>query len=199
MLDHQAAEGLRVMVIGLSGSGKTRFATRLAAQAGIDQIELDLLNWRPGWHDRYRHEFGAFREDLEAAISAPAWVCAGGYTKVRPLIYARANALVWLDLPFQLVLRQVVGRSFYRALLKTPILNGNREAFTEWRRETHPIQIVWRNYDRKRAQFEAELASEAAAHLDVIRCKSRTDVALTLERLTDRHAAIQIGSSNRSC
>ena len=190
---------LRVLVIGVSGSGKTTFATHLAERTGLRQIEMDLINWRAGWHDRYRNEFDAFRADVESAIAEPEWVCAGAYTKVRSLIYARATTLVWLDLPFQLVLRQVVERSFSRALLKTDMLNGNRETFSRWLRPDHPIQIVWYHYHRKRAQFEAELNSQATAHVDVIRCRSRREIALTLERLTDRHAAIQIGFSNRSC
>lgn len=180
---------LRVLVIGLTGSGKTTFATKLAACIGIDRIELDLINWRAGWYDRSRNEPDAFRADVKAALAGPEWVCAGAYRKVRPAIYARANTLVWLDLPFHLVLRQVLGRSFARAVLKMDMLNGNRETFARWLRKDHPIQVVWDHYHRKRVQFEAELARPETAHLDCLRCKTRGEVAQALETLRTRHAS----------
>ncbi len=76
---------------------------------------------------------------------------AGGYSRPRPLTFERGNVVVWLDLPFETVLRQVVGRSFKRAALKTSQLNGNAESFGRWLDKGHPIRIVLENYYRKSA------------------------------------------------
>lgn len=179
----QGTSPLRVVVIGVSGSGKTSFATRLAKQLDLKQIELDLLNWRPNWHDRYVHEFEAFEADVLREISDPEWVLAGGYSKVRAMIFARANTVVWLDLPKTLVLRQVIWRSIRRAVSRKPILNGNYESFLRWFNTGHPIQIVWRHYARKTQTYKAQLAAPDAAHLRVFQCKSRADVEETLRSL----------------
>ncbi|MFN8732438.1 MAG: AAA family ATPase [Hyphomonadaceae bacterium] len=69
--------GLRVLVIGTSGSGKSTFAERLAREAGIAHLELDQMNWRPGWYDRSTEEPEAFLADVAAATSASEWVLAG--------------------------------------------------------------------------------------------------------------------------
>ena len=175
---------LRVVIVGCSGSGKTTFATRLAQALDVPQIELDLLNWRPGWYDRYVNEFDAFQADLAKEISSENWVLAGGYTRVRSMIFERATVVVWLDLPKFLVFRQVFFRSLMRAVDGKPILNGNRERFTQWFvNKGHPIQIVLFQFARKRAKIEAQLGDEVAAHLIQVRCQSRRDVADALTTL----------------
>ena len=184
------AQPLRVVVIGMSGSGKTTFATHLASATGLPHLELDLINWRANWYNRYVEDFEAFAADVEAATSGDNWVLAGNYTRVRARLMARANVVVWLDLPKPMVLRQVFSRSIIRAVDKKPILNGNRERFIQWVKKDHPIQIVWRNYERKRAAFEAELSNEDASHLTLYRCRSRRQVSDVLQTLK-LHAARQ--------
>jgi hypothetical protein len=39
----------RVLVIGSSGAGKTRFAQALARRLDCRQVELDERFWEPGW------------------------------------------------------------------------------------------------------------------------------------------------------
>ena len=190
-----ASSDPRVSVIGISGSGKTTFAERLAGRLHAPLHELDLINWRPGWYDRYVREFDAFRADVEAAAAGDTWVFSGGYSKVRPLIWGRATHVVWLDLPFPVVLRQVVGRSWSRAIDRTPILNGNTESFSRWIDKGHPIQLVVRNFNRKRAQFEAMVADPAYAHLQVFRCRSHAEAEAAAARFTALAATPQAALS----
>lgn len=58
--------GRRVLVIGTSGSGKSSFATRLAA-AGLAHLELVLINWPAGRHDRSLRKPAAVLADVDAA------------------------------------------------------------------------------------------------------------------------------------
>ena len=48
-MPHESLRGSRIAVIGNSGSGKSTLARTLSARLGIPHIELDALNWQPGW------------------------------------------------------------------------------------------------------------------------------------------------------
>lgn len=175
---------LRIAVLGISGAGKSRFAGLLSKATGMARIELDTICWRANWYDRYHKEFNAFRADVEAEISQESWVLAGGYTKIRPLILARATTVVVLELPKWRVLQQVLVRSLHRAITRTPIHNGNRESVRRWFSRGHPIQIVLRNYRRKYAEFARTLDHPENAHLTILHCRSRQDVDAALRQLT---------------
>ena len=44
---------MRIVVVGISGAGKTTLAHRIAAL--LTHIELDAINWQSGWRDLTRH------------------------------------------------------------------------------------------------------------------------------------------------
>lgn len=177
---------LKVCVIGISGSGKTTFATRLAEETQISHHELDLMNWRSNWYDRSKLDTEAFKQDVIAAVAGDNWVIAGGYRLVRPIIFSNAKTVVWIDLPFYLTLYQVFKRSLKRAVDKAPILNGNRENFARWFSKGHPLYFVLFKFKKKRRDFERLLAQPEWEHLEVIRCKNRRQVELTLRELSKR-------------
>ena len=56
----------RVHVIGTSGSGKTTVAGAIADKLGIRHIELDAINWQPGWTELPKDQFyERVREETE--------------------------------------------------------------------------------------------------------------------------------------
>jgi adenylate kinase family enzyme len=89
---------MRVIVIGTSGAGKTTFARRAAARLGLRHIELDAVNWQPGWRDLDRHETAEFVRRVTATIQDEAWVADGNYGSVRDILWRRATHLVVLRL-----------------------------------------------------------------------------------------------------
>jgi adenylate kinase family enzyme len=175
---------MRVAVVGTSGSGKSTFARRLAEARGIAFHELDLINWRPGWRSRSEREPEAFIADVDAATSLPEWTIAGGYSKVRALIWSRATYLVWLDLPRSLIMRQVIRRSLQRAASGEDVFPGCREDWTRLLTAEHPIRWAWDTYHRRKAQFSAMLAEPGFRHLTVIRPTSRAEVEASLRALS---------------
>jgi adenylate kinase family enzyme len=90
-------------VVGNSGSGKSTLATRLAAAIGVPHLELDSVFHQPDWTPLRTDEF---RQAIGAAVAGDCWVMDGNYSAVRPLIWARADTVVWLDLPRRTVMRQ---------------------------------------------------------------------------------------------
>ena len=67
----------RVLVMGSSGSGKSRFALRLSDITGIPMVSLDALFWKPGWTPSDAAEFEARATE---AAHQPRWIMDGNYT-----------------------------------------------------------------------------------------------------------------------
>jgi hypothetical protein len=98
------------------------------------------------------------------------------YAAVRPLLLARADLLVWLDLPRAQVLQQVVRRTVRRRLQRTQLWNGNVEP-PFWTILTEPDHIVrwaWTSHAGTRPRVEA--AQRSRPELPVVRLRSRSDV-----------------------
>ena len=174
---------MRVAVVGTSGSGKTTFAGRLATVAGLRSIELDVLNWGPGWFDRSKQTPDAFVQSVDEATRGDDWVIAGGYGIVRPLVLSRASDVVWLDLPRARVMQQVIGRSLKRALTRDEVFPGCREDFRKLFTHDHPVRWAWTTHHRRRTQFAAMFADPAYAHARILRCGTRGEVKAAFTRL----------------
>jgi adenylate kinase family enzyme len=86
----------RVSVVGNSGSGKTRLGRMLAERLGVPFVELDAIFHQAGWQPLPPEEF---RARVEAAAAGDGWVIDGNYSTVRDLVWARADTVVWFDLP----------------------------------------------------------------------------------------------------
>lgn len=117
----------RVVVVGISCSGKTTFSKRLATILDNPRFELDDFFWGPNWRPKPAADF---RRLAAEAAACERWVIDGGYGAVRNLIWPRATAVVWLNLGFATVFGRAVVRSFKRGLTGELLhAAGNRESF----------------------------------------------------------------------
>ena len=62
MTADQSVTGPRIVVVGTTGSGKTTVARQLAEHLGVLHVELDALNWDPGWVDLNQTDREEFRK-----------------------------------------------------------------------------------------------------------------------------------------
>jgi adenylate kinase family enzyme len=167
----------RVSVVGTSGSGKSTLARELAEILGVPHLELDAVHHQPGWAPLPTDEF---RRIVAARAAAGGWVIDGNYGRVRDLVWARADTVVWLDLPKRTVMRQVVWRTLRRVALRRELWNGNRERwrnFLTWNPEQSVISWAWHKHAPDHAKYAAAAAGPASAHLRFIRLASRRDIA----------------------
>jgi adenylate kinase family enzyme len=170
--------GRRINVVGTSGAGKTTFARALAARLGLPCIELDALNWEAGWVEA-DHE--VFRERVRTATEAEVWVLDGNYSRVRDLLWARADTLVWLDFSRSVVTWRIVTRSLARLVRRTELWAGNRERV--WQLFGRDSIIWWSvsTYARRRRDYPALIAQHP--HLQVVRLRSPAAAERWLRRL----------------
>jgi adenylate kinase family enzyme len=171
----------RVSVVGTSGSGKSTLARELADILGVPHLELDAVHHQPGWAPLPTDEF---RRIVAARAAAGGWVIDGNYGRVRDLVWARADTVVWLDLPKRTVMRQVVWRTLRRVALRRELWNGNRERwrnFLTWNPEQSVISWAWHKHGPDHAKYAAAAADPASAHLRFVRLASRRDIARFLD------------------
>jgi adenylate kinase family enzyme len=166
----------RVSVVGTSGSGKSTLGAALAKRLGTEFLELDSVFHQPGWVPLPEEEF---RRRVSDAVAGERWVVDGNYSKVRDIVWARADTVVWLDLPRRTVMRRVIWRTLGRVAGRKELWNGNRE---HWRnlfsldKEQSIITWAWQTHAQNRAKFTAALADQENVELDVVRLKNPAEV-----------------------
>jgi adenylate kinase family enzyme len=162
--------GQRIAVIGTTGSGKTTLARQIAERLNIPHVETDALHWEPNWVEA---PLDVFRERITRALAGDAWVIDGNYSKVRDIVWARADTIVWLDYPLALVLWRLFLRTMRRVVTRQELWGGNRES---WRAQffSRESLFLWAlsSYPRRRREYPALFAQPQHAHLAVIRLRS---------------------------
>jgi len=155
----------RVSVVGSSCSGKTTFARALARAIDVPCVEIDALNWEPGWTIVSPE---ALRARVDEATSADAWVVDGSYGAVRDMVWSRADTVVWLDAPFWLILSRLWRRTLRRIRSGEELWNGNRETFRGAFLSRDSLFVWVLRTQRRRARLYLEqLARPEFAHLTV--------------------------------
>ena len=173
----------RVAVVGTSGSGKTTFAGALAARLGCCHVELDALHWEPSWK---MAELEVFRQRVAEATAGHAWVTDGSYSKVRDLVWGRADTLVWLDYPLALVLARLFRRTARRLFTREELWGGNRERLRDHLGRESLFLWAVQQHGRNRRRYPEALADPADTHLRLVRHRSPREAASWLAALEPR-------------
>ena len=172
-------------MVGTSGSGKSTVARELAAILDVPFLELDGVNHQPGWTPLPATEFRAV---VGETVDLDGWVIDGNYSAVRPLVWARADTVVWLDLPRHTVMWQITRRTLRRVARREELWNGNRE---RWRNffsrnpERSVIAWAWHKHAEYHARYGAAAADPANSHLTFVRLASRQDITRFLAETRD--------------
>jgi adenylate kinase family enzyme len=142
----------RILIYGVTGSGKTTLASAVAARTGIPWHSIDDLMWEPGWRPVEPQEQ---RRRAEAICAQDRWILDTAYGEWRDVPLARADLIVALDYPRLVSLRWLVRRTIARTLDKRPVCNGNTES---WRLAFSKESIVlwhFRSFSSKRRQIRS--------------------------------------------
>jgi adenylate kinase family enzyme len=173
--------GRRIAVVGTTGSGKTTVAEEIARRLGLARVELDALNWGPNWTSAAEE---VLRQRAAERISGDAWVVDGNYHVVRDIVWGRAATLVWLDLPFLVVLGRLFWRTLHRVMTREELWGSNRET---WRAQflSRDSLFLWlvKTHWRRRRQYSELLTRPEYAQLHVVRLRSPRAVRAWLDSL----------------
>jgi len=116
---------MRINVVGTSGSGKSTFAKSIAKKFNAPYVQMDEIYWKPNWKESCDEEFFS---KVEEVVSTDRWILDGNYKRTIPIKWKRVQMVVYLDLPFHVVLYRIIKRSFLRGIRKKELWLGNRES-----------------------------------------------------------------------
>jgi len=160
----------RVLVAGVTGSGKTTFAARLAEEWDLRHVEIDALFHGPEWTPRPE-----FLDDVRAFAAEERWVTEWQYTSkgTDEILAPRAGLVVWLDYPWSLVRRRLVRRTMKRRILRTRLWNGNVEPAI-WTRDAWTGEndiLRWQSGTRYKWDERMPDIAERFPHLRIVRLR----------------------------
>lgn len=170
----------RVHVVGTTGSGKTTLASQLAEHLGCCHVELDALHWEADWKPA---DDDVFRARIQVALEDDCWVVDGNYSRVRDLVWARVQLVVWLDYRLHINLWRVTRRQVVRALRGDELWESrNRESLRMLFLSRESL-LVWavRSHHRKRSSYLALAAAPENAHIHFVRLRSPRETERWLE------------------
>ena len=158
-------------MIGVTGSGKSVLAERLAHRLGLDFIELDALYWKPNWVETDPAEF---HQKVDQATCTPAWALAGNYSNTRDLVWPRAQAVVWLDYRYRLVFWRLVKRTWQRWWTQEPLWGTNYERLLPQLKIWSKTSLFYwqvHSYRRHKTLYPQLLTSAEYSHLACLHFK----------------------------
>lgn len=157
----------RIMIVGCPGSGKSTMARWVGEQTGLPVQHMDHIHWMPDWIERPRADR---LEMIRLVEESDRWIIEGGISERYAERLARADLLVWLDLPVSVRLWRVIQRSWrYRGQSRPDLPEGCPEKLD---RETLNFLIwIWQNRNSSRQKIADTVhLHDGAAVIHHLRC-----------------------------
>ena len=88
------AVGNRIIILGCSGSGKSRFARSLHRRTGLPLFHLDKVWWKADRTHITREEFDS---RLQAIMQGEKWILDGDYSRTYEPRFLSCDTVVFLD------------------------------------------------------------------------------------------------------
>ncbi|MBA2549610.1 MAG: adenylate kinase [Nocardioidaceae bacterium] len=140
----------RILIYGVTGSGKTTLAARVAARTGLPWHAVDDLTWEPGWVEVSLEEQ---RRRVATICAGERWILDTAYSQWIDVPLARVQLIVALDYPRWFSLGRLLRRSLLRAVDHRPICNGNTESFRQLFSRGSILVWHFRSFDSKRGRI----------------------------------------------
>ena len=184
--------GRRIVVLGVTGSGKTTLAQHLGKALSLGVVELDALRHATGWDST---PFDEMADRLATLLDGytQGWVCEGSYRPIRDVYLSRCDTLIWLHLPWRVSFWRLLKRTLRRAWTKEPLYSseGPRES---WRMSFFSRQsILWWSIRQHHAALRSRRSTiEATApNVWVYELRSPREVEALLQSVCDSVSATQ--------
>ena len=148
----------RVMVYGVTGSGKTAAAARISVATGIPWTSVDDLTWEPDWVAVSEEEQ---RRKISEVCARDVWLLDTAYGAWLDIPLANVELIVALDYPRWFSLQRLLRRTLARVIDKQPICNGNAETWRAMFSRDSIIGWHFKSFHRKHERIVRWAANSA--------------------------------------
>ena len=160
------------MIIGCSGSGKSRLARILGQKLGLPVVHLDQLWWQTGWQNVTMEEFDS---RLAMALNMDRWIIDGNYSRTMEARLERCDTVIYLNFNRWACLLGMCQRIVSnRGKSRLDMPAGCPERFS-W----EFVKWIWNFNKNNRVQNDTWIAK--ARHAKSVVLKSRKEVQRFLE------------------
>ena len=171
----QIAEGVsRINLVGASGSGKSTLAKQIAQSLKLPYFEMDEIFWLPNWQEPDDEDFF---EDVDQVVQKDAWVLDGNYRRLQQIKWQRVQVVVWIDLPYMLIIWRLLMRTCRRVCREEVLWAGNIETLA---RAFSSSSVIWwslKSLRTRRREYTAAAKAPGFSHIQFIRLRSRSEVS----------------------
>lgn len=155
----------RILIVGCPGSGKSTLSRALAERTGLPVVHLDKLYWRDNWTSVTNEEFDAL---LRCELDKDRWIIDGNFSRTLEMRLARADMVIWLDLPTHVSLFGALKRVLTNYGKVRPDMASNCPERLNW-----PFIRSILTFRRRTGQKMAQLIVPSPGR-EVVRLRSRT-------------------------
>lgn len=128
------------MISGVSASGKSTFARKLAEKIRLPLVFIDSILWKPRWS--YIGDSAAMQE-IKTISQQDTWIIEGYVNpEIKQILFERADTIIFLEYSRLIILFRYIQRYFKHRINPRPELNGNAEKF-RWKM----IKRIWQKQE----------------------------------------------------
>ncbi len=164
----------RVVLVGVTGSGKSVLAARVGELIGAPYVPMDDIYWGPGWVKVPAEE----RIPRYAAVAEQdTWVVDALPGAGQRFLLARADLVLALDYPRWFSLQRLLRRTARRLVTHESVCGGNTESLRNLTRESI---LLWhfRSFSAVRRDIDELVADPASPRVVRLTSQDETDAWL---------------------
>jgi adenylate kinase family enzyme len=120
--------GNKIVVVGVSASGKSTFTKKLALKTNLPATFMDAIMWKPGWV--YIGDEETIKKLDEVSLT-DKWIIEGYISKnARTFLFGRADSIIYLDYSPWVSSWRYIKRWWKHRKNARPELEGSPEKFS---------------------------------------------------------------------
>lgn len=170
----------KIIVIGTTGSGKSRLASSLSQGLNIPHYQLDAFQFIANWEIVSDDVFFA---KIKKATESDSWIIDGNFAKTHHLTWPYADTVIWIDFPLTVTLYQNISRTLKRIITREEIWKGtgNRESWKMLFSKDSIVLWLFKTYHSNIKRYEERFNDSNYSHIRFLRLRSRREVEQFLQ------------------